>query len=302
MLHDDSSLRPHPKLETRDRDLRELYNTFHYAPGASPSKATIRREEHWKKDKCLGSGAFASVWLENLVTDSSEGEYRATKQINKLTQQSGAIDPNRELETITMFSRQEYESPESVFIAMEYFPLGDLSRHLSQPLLEKDTQRITYQVLEGLSFMHGKGFAHRDLKPANILVQSKGPDWWVKIGDFGISKRAEDGVTAFRTYGGTPGFMAPEIVAHHGFAPRKEYTVAVDIWSLGVVAFYALTGNLPFSTESLEEYVRGASRFPVKMLSTHKISEEGRNFLYKLMAPIPEDRLTARGAISHIWI
>jgi Protein kinase domain len=48
---------------------------------------------------------------------------------------------------------------------MEYFPLGDLQSYLSSPLPEKDTQQITYQVLEGLLFMHDNGFAHRDLKP-----------------------------------------------------------------------------------------------------------------------------------------
>jgi serine/threonine protein kinase len=62
-----------------------------------------------------------------------------------------------------------YENHESVFIAMEYFPLGDLQNYLSLPLAEKEVQQITSQVLEGLSFMHDNGFAHRDLKPTVSL-------------------------------------------------------------------------------------------------------------------------------------
>jgi calcium/calmodulin-dependent protein kinase I len=131
-------------------------------------------------------------------------------------------------------------------------------------------------------------------------VQSKKPYWWVKIGDFGISKRAEEGLTAFRTFGGTPGFIAPEILVQHGlfddsdFRNKGEYTVAVDIWSLGEISFRALTGEQPFPIGSLRKYVRGASPFPIEMLQTHNVSEEGCNFLISLMAPMPEDRLTAK--------
>ena len=58
-----------------------------------------------------------------------------------------------------------YESGESVFIAMEYFPYGDLQEYLSEPLPEKEAQQIVFQILEGVAFMHDNGFAHRDLKP-----------------------------------------------------------------------------------------------------------------------------------------
>jgi serine/threonine protein kinase len=138
-------------------------------------------------------------------------------------------------------------------------------------------------------------------------VQSKKPDWWVKIGDFGISKRAEEGLTAFRTFSGTYGFIAPEILAQDGllddsdFRIKGEYTVAVDIWSLGEISFRALTGEQPFPIRSLKTYVKGSSPFPIEMLQTHNVSDEGCNFLISLMAPMPEDRLTARNALSHIW-
>ena len=54
---------------------------------------------------------------------------------------------------------------QSVFIVMEYLPLGDLSRYLKQPIPETEAQDITRQLAEGLVFMHTLGFAHRDLKP-----------------------------------------------------------------------------------------------------------------------------------------
>lgn len=61
-----------------------------------------------------------------------------------------------------------YERDDTLFIAMEYLEQGDLQRHLSsapEPLPEHEAGQITFQVLEGLSFMHESRFAHRDLKP-----------------------------------------------------------------------------------------------------------------------------------------
>jgi len=61
-----------------------------------------------------------------------------------------------------------YEGAEALFIAMEYLELGDLQHYLLQapPLPEQEAGEITFQILEGLSFMHENQFAHRDLKPA----------------------------------------------------------------------------------------------------------------------------------------
>ncbi|KAH0559090.1 hypothetical protein GP486_004333 [Trichoglossum hirsutum] len=315
-----------PPVSDLVRDSR-LETTFHekyiqhiyYVSGDNPRQRKIRKEECWESRRNLGSGSFGIVRLERLITDGGEEKYRAVKEIKKGIQQSSPINYGHELEAIAKFSHEKYnmcfvksfgwfESPEYVFIAMEYFPLGDLQAYLSSPLPEEDTQQITYQVLEGLSFMHDNGFVHRDLKPNNILVQSKSPDWWVKIGDFGISKRAEEGLTAFRTFSGTFGFIAPEILAQDGylddgdFGAQREYTVAVDIWSLGEISFRALTGEQPFPIRSLRTYIRGVSPFPTETLSAHGVSEEGCNFLNSLMAPMPEDRLTARDALSHIWL
>ena len=60
-----------------------------------------------------------------------------------------------------------YESPEHLFIAMEYLELGDLRIYLDgkPPLLEHEAREITYQIIDGLFLMHDNGFAHRDLKP-----------------------------------------------------------------------------------------------------------------------------------------
>ena len=82
-----------------------------------------------------------------------------------------------------------YENDDSVFLSMEYFPHGDLTNCVRGPALESEAQEIVRQLLAGLQVIHEYGITHRDLKPQNIFVAEKSPNWWVKIGDFGISKR-----------------------------------------------------------------------------------------------------------------
>ena len=137
------------------------------------------------------------------------------------------------------------------------------------------------------------------------MVMHKGPDWWVKITDFGISKRATEGLTALRTQTGTPAFAAPEvfIFVQSGERLNASYTKAVDIWSLGVIAFLVLTGETLFEDQSLlYQYVVGSSKFPLDVLSANKVSEQGCDFIRSSMAPKSEDRLSAEQCLQHPWV
>lgn len=78
---------------------------------------------------------------------------------------------------------------------MEYLPFGDLKKHIAKSLAEVEARQIASQVLEGLEYMHGNGFVNRNLKPGNIMVVVMTPEWFVKIADFGVSKRRLPEVT-----------------------------------------------------------------------------------------------------------
>jgi serine/threonine protein kinase len=146
-----------------------------------------------------------------------------------------------------------------------------------------------------------------DLKK-NIFVISTGPDWWVKIGDFGISKRVMEGFTGLQTFNGMPAFTAPEVYERlWGPSPESatsgsDYCPEIDIWALGVITYYLLTGKFPFSGKSdLLEYYQGHSILPFD--SSHSpVSPEATSFLASMMAANPADRPTARDALDCVWL
>ena len=137
------------------------------------------------------------------------------------------------------------------------------------------------------------------------MVVSKGPDWWVKIADFGISKRETEGHTVFHTVTGTPAFTAPEVL---GFVQRDNrlndsYTNAIDIWSLGVITLLILTGEILFKDQRrLGQYISGSFEFPLNVLLANKVSEQGCSFVRSLMAPKSKDRPRAKECLEHPWL
>ncbi|KAI3316948.1 kinase-like protein [Xylariaceae sp. AK1471] len=176
--------------------------TEHVSYTSDPS-ARLRRAqiyERWERQQELGNGTFGCVRLEVCTKGPKAGGYRAVKEIVKEQGTGDDIDYQRELEAIAKFSHQNYvhcfvqsfgwyEDNRFIYITMEYIEHGDLQERLESSFPEREVQIITLQLLEGLQFMHDNRFTHRDLKPGNILVVHPGPEWWVKIADFGISKR-----------------------------------------------------------------------------------------------------------------
>ena len=245
---------------------------------------------------------------------------RAIKEIRKGTQSAPLpVDYRRELLALGRLSKREdlfvrflgwYEDNRTVYLAMEYFEQGDLGRHLSAPLAEDEVRVISKQLLEGLAVLHSQNWAHRDLKPPNIFVVDTS-SWWVKIGDFGISKRIRSGNTRFQTMIGTLDFVAPEVLNlvsevddEDTGDEEDEYTVAVDMWSLGCVVYQLLTSEIPFANRrKLGSYCRSKlEKFPLGPLERAAVSVAATEVIRGWLEPIPSHRTTADAALRCEWI
>jgi serine/threonine-protein kinase len=146
------------------------------------------------------------------------------------------------------------ETPEGlIYLAMEFVdgpPLSEVIRTEGALPLRR-AANIVSQIAEGLAVAHDMGIVHRDLKPDNIMITKNrdGSDC-VKVVDFGIAKAAENAAQKVTKTGrviGTPEYMSPEQLSGDKLDGRS------DVYSLGIVAFNLLTGELPFPGESSQE-------------------------------------------------
>ena len=129
-----------------------------------------------------------------------------------------------------------------LYLAMPAYDGETLKKRIERGTLPvEEAVDITKQVAQGLSKAHRLGIVHRDIKPANLMLTGDGI---VKILDFGLAKLAGSaGLTRAGFCVGTPSYMSPE-------QARGEVDQRTDLWSLGVVLYEMLTGQLPFRAES----------------------------------------------------
>ncbi|KAK2611432.1 hypothetical protein N8I77_004771 [Diaporthe amygdali] len=270
---------------------------------------STHRSEYWESKDRLAQGGFGEVWLQKCEQGQRgpSPDLRAVKVIQRSSFGNKNLDYINELEAIAKFSQKRYskcfvkllgwyEDPKRLFIAMEYFDLGDLQKYMSSndPMPEGDAQEVVYQILHGLYFMHREGFAHRDVKPANILIKAQPPKskWWVKLSDFGISKRIEEATYVPSTIKGTPPYMAPELVLYEpGSSSPINHQIA-DMWALGEISFRMLTKNAAFvDWSAVVRYVVDPTVFPSHQLHQYHISPEANSFIRSVLEPRVGERI-----------
>jgi serine/threonine protein kinase len=142
------------------------------------------------------------------------------------------------------------------YLVMEYLEGQDLSQeialaaHTRQPIGVPRAVHLVLQILRALQVAHGKGITHRDLKPANaFLIHHEGEPDFVKLLDFGISKKSEEeggvSLTKTNTAMGTPLYMAPEQAKS-----AKDADARSDLYSVAALLYETLAGRPPLEAET----------------------------------------------------
>jgi len=172
------------------------------------------------------------------------------------------------------------------FIAMQFLEGRTLSRILETegPLPVSQAQAIVEQVASALDYARARGFVHRDVKPSNVIVAEDGR---ATLADFGLVKAGEG--TKLSTTGvvfGTPEYMSPEQ------AQGEKVDQRSDIYSLGIMLFEMLTGQVPFEADTpLEVPIKHlTAALPLPREVNPDIPEPMEQVILKAMAKAPEDR------------
>ncbi|CAF1007365.1 unnamed protein product [Adineta ricciae] len=198
------------------------------------------------------------------------------------------------------------ESSQNLYLIVELCEGGELGLHLKKigPLPEEIVKQIMSKLVNALYYLHKMDIVHRDLKLENILLKniptSKTDEFDIRVTDFGLSSKQSITNTdsLFNEYCGTPLYMAPEIL------DNKNYSALCDVWALGIIMFYLITGRHP--------YVANNERRLLELIRTQKLrydsekfknlSSEGLAFLQGMLVYDTVHRRTMGELTVHPWL
>ena len=249
--------------------------------------------------KILGSGAMAvtycardtilnsTVALKVITRKLAEDETARARFLREARAAAQIQHPN--VARVIHYGEQDGEC----FYAMELVHGETLEERVKRdgPLPLSSALEIVEQTTRGLAAGEACGVIHRDLKPSNLMIESEASGGTlVKIIDYGVAKVMVSD-PAFATQAGfigTPAFASPE---QFNDAGQQSVDTRSDIYSLGIVLWYLLTGRTPFSGKTLEEVrAKQAGELPLEQLKAAHIPARVVTLLKSMLAVDPEKR------------
>jgi hypothetical protein len=262
------------------------------------SVATVTRYQVVKE---LGSGAMGRV---SLALDTNTGDLVALKRLHEMVALQGGARLRREAKALERISDPNvvkvlgYGEDEGVpYLVMEYVRGTDLTQFVAdKPSIDRIVQ-VFIGIANALSAVHGQGVIHRDLKPDNIRVTLDGE---AKLMDFGLAKSLEGTVALTRAGAvvGTVLFMAPEQCR----GAQLDYRA--DLYALGAVLFWALTGRAPFVGDGLAQVIMQHIQAPPPKPSSinPNIPAPLEDIVLRLLEKNPADRPGSAQAVRDLLI
>jgi serine/threonine protein kinase len=265
----------------------------------------VKFSDLYEMKEVIGKGKFGVV---NLGIHKKTGQQVAIKILNK---ENIKTAEDKELVRIEIGILKlchhpnivrlldHLENNDYIYIITEYIEGGTLGQYFKKKKFnfsERQATNIMMQIANGVKYLQQYGIVHRDLKPDNIMITQQNDYGVIKIMDFGLSKIVSPNERMVDGYG-TLSYVAPEVLL------RTPYNKEVDIWSLGVILFYMLSGKLPFrgrkEQEVAEKIVYDPLEFDEDDWETR--SQRVQDLISCCLEKKKENRITIDEFINHPW-
>ncbi|KAL5188011.1 Cyclin-dependent kinase G-2 [Glycine soja] len=311
-------------------------------PPAQPQRAVnmlqgCRSVDEFERLNKIDEGTYGVVYR---ARDKKTGEIVALKKVKMEKEKEGfPLTSLREINILLSFHHPSIvdvkevvvgSSLDSIFMVMEYMEhdLKGLMEAMKQPFSQSEVKCLMIQLLEGVKYLHDNWVLHRDLKTSNLLLNNRGD---LKICDFGLARQYGSPLKPYTHLVVTLWYRAPELLLG-----AKQYSTAIDMWSLGCIMAELLSKEPLFNGKTefdqLDKIFRilgtpnetiwpGFSKLPGVKVNFVKhqynllrkkfpatsftgspvLSDSGFDLLNKLLTYDPEKRITAEAALNHEW-
>jgi DNA-binding NarL/FixJ family response regulator len=255
---------------------------------AQSENSTIIEVPGYSILKEIATSNFSSVFLARSERLRRNVVLKAMKRGESEREMGDAERFQREYEIISSITHRAIaeiydfgSQPGHLYLAMEYFPCGDLRDRLRNPLSVDESLYYLRAIAEALRVIHVFGILHRDLKPANVMLREDNSPVLI---DFGLARRSVDeaGTTGVGQVLGSPYYISPEQ------AQGQRVDVRTDLYSLGVMFYEMLTGQRPYGGRSAVAIMSQHTSSPVPSLPEATAMQQP--LLDRLMAKQPSAR------------
>ena len=235
----------------------------------------------------IGGGSFGKVFK---VRQKNTGKIYAMKVLNKLyliqkqLLRYAITECNVLKKSDCPFIiklHYSFQTPENLYMILDYCPIGDLSIQIQINLFEEDEAKFYIaELILAIEYLHKRDIIYRDLKPENILIDADGH---IKLADFGLAKENVKNDIPNKTFCGSPQYLSPEMLSKEGT------TKASDIYGIGAILFEMVTGSPPFYNEDADLMYRNISEN--NLMFPEIFSDELKDLLRKMLDKDPKKRI-----------